>query len=58
LTVHSSSSIEAPRCTRIVLRAVVTTMVSSITIKDATAVSASTQRCADVEDVCPRLRST
>src|SRR5262245_65859664 len=41
-TVHSSSSIEAPRFRRIVLRAVATTKASSATMNDATAVSAST----------------
>jgi hypothetical protein len=43
LTVHSSSSIEAPRSCRIVVRAVETTSVSSATISDATEVSARTQ---------------
>src|SRR3954447_1081420 len=48
LTVHSSSSTEAPRSTRIVLRAVDTTNASSPTISAATAVRPITQRCAEV----------
>ncbi len=42
-TVHSSSSIEAPRCTRIVGSAVVTTSASSATISDAIDATPSTQ---------------
>ncbi len=48
--VHSSSSSEAWRSRRIVLRAVVTTIVSSITINDATDARPRTQRCAGLED--------
>jgi hypothetical protein len=48
LTVHSSSSIDAPRSSRIVFKAVVTTSMSSTTISDATDTSARTQRCAVV----------
>ena len=42
-TVHSSSWIDAPRCTRIVGSAVVTTSASSATISDAIDATASTQ---------------
>jgi hypothetical protein len=48
LTVHSRAATDAPRSTRIVFSAVVTTRMSSATIKDATDVSASTQRCREV----------
>jgi hypothetical protein len=43
LTVHSNCSIEAPRSSRIVLKASVTTCESSEIMNDATEVSASTQ---------------
>ena len=43
LTVHSSCSIDAPRCTRIVGSAVVTTSASSATISDAIDATANTQ---------------
>ena len=42
-TVHSSCSIDAPRCTRIVGSAVVTTSASSATISDATDATIKTQ---------------
>ena len=45
-TVHSSSTKDACRCTRIVLSAVATTSASSTTIRAATAVTARVQRCA------------
>jgi hypothetical protein len=51
LTVHSSSSIEAPRSSRIVLSAVDTTSVSNATISDAIEVSARIHLCARFE-VC------
>src|ERR671914_2398392 len=48
LTVHSSSSIDAPRSSRIVVRAVDTTRVSSATISEATEVSARIQPFVDL----------
>jgi hypothetical protein len=50
LTVHSSSSIDAPRSTRITGSAVETTRLSSTTMKSATVVATNVQnvRCLEV----------
>jgi hypothetical protein len=55
LTVHSSCSIEAPRSSRIVLSAVVTTSASSATINDPTEARARTQFWAELDPIFLRL---
>jgi len=57
--IHSSSLIDAPSRSLMVVSAVVTTRMSSPTIRDATDVKASTQRCWDAgERFLPLVRTS